>query len=148
MKRVLVLASLVVLAGCATDAYYTGYSSYGSYDGYAPYTYGYEPYAYDGWGSPSYLYGAPLFGGGVHYYDYGDRDRDWRRHGDGRHRDRRQEWRDDRRDARAPAERMDPDNVVRPRNAPPAQSSYGYQHRAPNPTTGMTPEESIAAGGR
>jgi hypothetical protein len=140
MKRALALASLLALAGCATDGYYTGYSSsYGYGDGYAPYYYGNDrPYAYDAY---PYYYGAPAIGGGVYYYD---RDRRDGRHRDG---DRRRDRRDDRDDgvARAPAERMDPGNMVRPQAPRPTAPSEWLDR---NPTSGMTQEESIRAGGR
>lgn len=147
MKRALVLASLLVLAGCATDGYYTGYSSYGYHDGYSPYTYDtYRPYAYDSWSAYPYTY-APAIGGSVYYYDRDDRG-DRRDRGD-RHRDDRRD-RDDRdydRVERAPAERMDPGNVVRP-SAPVAPRDTARSGRYGEPTTGMTLEESIRAGGR
>lgn len=118
MKRVLALASLAFLAGCASDGYYGGYTTYRYYDDNAPYVYEtYPSHAYGSpwYGSPSYYYyGAPAwFGGGI-YYDGRDR----REHRRDHRRDDRRDWRDDDRDDRighAPAERADPDNVVRPR---------------------------------
>ena len=107
MNRVLALACLVVLAGCASDGYYSGYTNYRYYDDNAPYAYEtYPSYSYgSGWDGYPWYYGAPAwFGGGIYY--------------DGYRRDHRREWRDDNRDdriERAPAEQADPGNVVRPR---------------------------------
>ena len=137
MKRVLAWMSLVLLAGCASDGYYSrSYPAYG-YGGYHYYDDGWRPYAYDG-GFPYYYYDyAPGILGGFYYYDR-DRDRDHRR------RDRDERHRGD--VERAPAQRMDPGNQVRPgagRVVPPGEMRH---HGEPN--SGMTPEQSLGAAGR
>ena len=137
MKRIIAVAALLALAGCASTGYYPGPSPYGTYDStpyydaYPPYVYdGYRPYAYDTWsGAPYYYGGTPFIGGGVYYYDRGR---------DGRHRGDRDGWRQDGDSVQvqpAPAERMDPGNVVRPRAGRPPAETF----RSEPATSGMTP---------
>lgn len=80
MKAATAVALALLLAGCASDPYYAGYSG-GYYDGYTPYTYA-TPY--DG---PYYApYNAyPSVGAGVYYYDRDGRDRRYYRDRDSRH---------------------------------------------------------------
>ena len=109
MKSVIAIGFALLLAGCASGPYYSGYGSYSYYDPYPVYSYGYSPY----------YYGAPVIGGSFFYYDRDDHRRhgDWR---DGRWRDRdrdddRPRWRDRDRGNDASPDLFRPGNAARGR---------------------------------
>lgn len=104
MKLALGLASVLLLAGCASGPYYSGYGGYGyQYDTYRPDDYG-TTY-YPGYGTPLY-FGYPAISGGVYFQDRDHDRRRWNRgdRDDGDDRGRRGRWRDREPDASGPGE--------------------------------------------
>jgi hypothetical protein len=87
MKPVIALGFALLVAGCASGPYYTGYGGSGDAE---PYAYG--PY-YSYYDYPVY-YGYPaVIGGSLFYYDRDEGHRDGRRWRDGNWRDGDRGWR-------------------------------------------------------
>ena len=103
MKTAIALAFALLVAGCASGPYYSGYGGYGYYAPYPVYSYG-----------PAYYYDYPVVGGTIYYRERDDR---WR---DGRWRDRdrdddRPRWRDRGRGSDASPDLYRPGNAARGR---------------------------------
>ena len=137
MKRVAALgalATLSLLAGCATNGgYYSGAYGYGGYPSYAynygdaPYydNYGYYPYGYTGY---PYSYG-PTVGLGFSYYDYGGSRGGYRYRGGDRH------WSGGNRPSNPPSGGLGP-QAVGPQGAPAGGSAVAPRGERANTSMG------------
>jgi hypothetical protein len=133
VKTAIALGFALLVAGCASGPYYTGYGSYSYYEPYAPSPYyGYSDY----YGAPAFYAYPPVIGGSFYYYDRDDHQRDGRRWRDWDRRDwDRRDW--DRRDGDRGSRGRDDDRGRDRRGPPPVREPLDTRHGERGNEAGM-----------